>query len=148
MNEVNTDLVLEDGISNFFHKPANCAHIRFIFLVPRSAGAMRQGLQLVFDSFKSTGMCSAKTLANNEWVVLTQTGPFVARIRHRCPWRPLLLRVYPTAQEQTRSFLLPLAISVNVSDGALKRKDIALPRVFSETRPGKTLFVQPSISLP
>jgi len=62
---------------------------------------MRQGLQLVFDSFKSAGMCSAETPAHNEWVVLTQAGPFVARTRHRCPWHPLLLQVYPTAQGQT-----------------------------------------------
>jgi len=41
MNEVSTDLVLEDGISNFFRKPANSVHIRLIFLVPRSAGAVR-----------------------------------------------------------------------------------------------------------
>jgi len=59
MNEVSTDLVLEDGISNFFRKPANSAHIRLIFLVPRSAGAVRQRLQLVFDPFESAGMCSA-----------------------------------------------------------------------------------------
>jgi len=66
------DLVLKNGISNFFRKPANSLHIHLVFLVASGAGAVGDGLQLVFDPFESTGIRSTRALGHNGWCSLEQ----------------------------------------------------------------------------
>ena len=75
--KINTDLVFENGISKVFRKFAHSTYVGVVFLVAGGTRAIGQGLQLVLDTFKSTGVRLMRKLVTNERMVPTQIGPFV-----------------------------------------------------------------------
>lgn len=70
--EVFPDLVLNDDILNVLRKSAHGMHVLVVFVVPSRIGALRYGLQLIFDPFECPETELGRAVARNPSMMHTQ----------------------------------------------------------------------------